>query len=137
MNKPLNNSLTLVNSVKKILESNGITADKEQSVYYVFTFKKKPYHFLIYGLMDKPIVIKTAYSESNGTNQADRYPEQIQDIKDKNIGEILFVFDGFGFGHPKYRKCNRKIRRKIGTKNVLHLRDLNQKIADIKKASQN
>ena len=137
MSKQLRNSLTLVNAVRQILVNNGISNDDSKLVHYKCTFKRKSYHFVIYGLFEMPLIIKTAYSESFNSNQADRYPEQIQTIKELRLGQIWFVFDGFGFGHPSYRRCNRKIRRKIGRDNVFHIRELAQKILDIKKASQN
>ena len=135
MNKPQHNHIVLVTKIKTILIKNNIFNDVNQPIRFEIPAKRTIYHLIIHGLTDKPICIKTAYAESESSNQALRYPAQIEDMP-KNM-DIWFIRDGFGFKHERYKRCISKIRKIIGVEQVMTVAEFKQRIIQlIKKAPQ-
>ena len=133
MNKQMKNHATLLAKLKTILIQNGISSDCSKEVFFDVPPKNIKCHIGVYNLKSLPFYIKTAYAESFSSNQALRYPAQIEEMPTEV--EIWFVYDGVGFDHNRYRRCKSKIKEIIGREQVMSVEQFKQRIIKlIKKA---
>jgi hypothetical protein len=61
--------------------------------------------------------IKTAYAESQSSNQAEGYVTKMSRVKD----DVLFIYDGDGWQKPSYLRALYDIGNVIGKENVFKL----------------
>ena len=102
------------------LEAIGITPNHDDTYCYKkLTKDPECCHFELYGFTHFPVKIKTAYSDSANSNQAERYITQISRMRD----EVLFVYHGHGWKKNSYKRALNDIKRIIGNDHVLNLHD--------------
>ncbi|MDC2888513.1 hypothetical protein [Psychrosphaera algicola] len=135
MNKQLQHHVILVTKLKTLLIENNVFNDSKLSIRFEVPPKRTIYHLIIHGLSDRPICIKTAYADSVSSNQALRYPAQMEDMP-KDM-EVWFIRDGLGFRHERYKRCIAKINKIIGVEQVMTIAEFKQRIVQLIKKPLN
>jgi hypothetical protein len=96
----------------------NITNDPDNEIYYTQLSRDvDACHFVLHGLTIYPIKIKTAYAESQSSNQAEGYVTKMSRVKD----DVLFIYDGDGWQKPSYLRALYDIGNVIGKENVFKL----------------
>ena len=118
MDKQSINHKKLLLKVISIFQRHNIDSDPDNEVYYT-KLSRDPdtCHFILHGVTTYPIKIKTAFAESQSSNQADGYVTKIKRIRD----DVLFIYDGLGWAKQTYIWAIYDIGNEIGKDNVLKL----------------
>jgi hypothetical protein len=118
MDKQSINHKKLLLKVVGIFQYHNITNDPDNEIYYTqLSRDADTCHFVLHGVTTYPIKIKTAYAESQSSNQADAYVTKIKRVKD----DVLFIHDGYGWKKQSYIWAIYDIGNVIGKENVLNL----------------
>jgi hypothetical protein len=118
MDKQSINHNKLLLKVVGIFKYHNITNDPDNEVYYTkLSRDADSCHFILHGVTTYPMKIKTAYAESQSSNQADAYVTKIKRVKD----DVLFIHDGYGWEKKSYIWAIYDIGNVIGKENVLNL----------------
>lgn len=123
INKPQQNHQLLISRIKAVIESSGISSNSDDVYHYKRLLSDKGHcHIELYGLTHFPIKLKTAYAESNKSNQAERYVTQVQRMRD----EVFFIYDGDGWKKQTYKRALSDIKHFIGSCHVFTLREFEE-----------
>jgi hypothetical protein len=118
MDKQSINHNKLLLKVVGIFKYHNITNDPDNEIYYTkLSRDADSCHFILHGVTTYPMKIKTAYAESQSSNQADAYVTKIKRVKD----DVLFIHDGYGWKKQSYVWAIYDIGNVIGKENVLNL----------------
>jgi hypothetical protein len=118
MDKQSINHNKLLLKVVGIFQYHNITNDPDKKIYYTqLSRDADTCHFVLHGVTTYPMKIKTAYAESQSSNQADAYVTKIKRVKD----DVLFIHDGCGWEKQSYIWAIYDIGNVIGKENVLNL----------------
>lgn len=118
MDKQSINHKKLLLKVVGIFNANNITNEPDNEIYYTqLSRDADTCHFILHGVTTYPIKIKTAYAESQSSNQAEGYVTKINRVKD----DVLFIHDGDGWRKQSYIWALYEIGNTIGKENVFNL----------------
>ena len=118
MDKQSINHKKLLFKIVGIFNANNITNNPDIEIYYTLLNRDADTcHFILHGMTTYPLKIKTAYAESQSSNQAEGYVTKINRVKD----EVLFIHDGDGWRKKSYIWALYEIGNAIGKGNVFNL----------------
>ena len=118
MDKQSINHKKLLLKVVGTFQYYNIMNDPDNEIYYTqLSRDADTCHFILHGMTTYPMKIKTAYAESQSSNQAEGYVTKMSRVKD----DVLFIHDGDGWQKQSYLWALYDIGNVIGKENVFNL----------------